>query len=331
MKLSYDGKVKVLPLAAESLGVRSLAVHIKTPDVQVLIDPGVALGFRDGYHPHPNEYKLLAEYRKKNHEKAQTTDLIVVSHYHHDHYMPFFTNFAYFWSTRYDANNLYQNRRVWCKDIRTNINYSQQRRGYNFMRGARKVAQEVVYADGRALKIGDTTIRFSPAVPHGEEGTKLGWVIMTVLRYQDVTILHGSDIQGPMVKSTADWIMKQNPTFLMLAGPPTYLAPDRVNSKVLDRAAKNLKLLVACIPTIIVDHHLLRDQHWREWLNPLQEFALEKDHQVITVSEALGQSVNLLEANRVDLYSQYPASLDYEKWVKQIQRSRIAVPPPLDN
>ena len=49
-------KIEVHPLAYESLGVRSMSTFIQTPDVSLLIDPGVALGPRKPIIPHPREY-----------------------------------------------------------------------------------------------------------------------------------------------------------------------------------------------------------------------------------------------------------------------------------
>lgn len=329
-KIQLSSELEITPLAAESLGVRSLATHVQTADASVLIDPSVALGFRDNYHPHPTEYILLESLRKQIIVSAETVDLIVVSHFHHDHFMPFFRNYALFWSSRDDAEALYGGRKVWCKDIRTRINYSQQRRGYNFIRSARKVAQEVVYADGKALKIGKTLIRFSPAVPHGESGTELGWVIMTAIRCGSFSMVHASDVQGPMVKETADWILSQKPDVLILAGPPTYLSPERVSKEVITIAANNLGVLAEQVPMVIVDHHLLRDLEWHQWLEPIQQRANELGNQVMTVAEVLGRPYNQLEAKRKSLYENHPVSSTYEAWVKQIKKSRSRIRPPLD-
>ncbi|MFX1563027.1 MAG: MBL fold metallo-hydrolase [Promethearchaeota archaeon] len=327
--LVVGNDVVVTPLAAESLGVRSLAVLVKTPDAGVLVDPGVALGFREHLHPHPLEYQVLAQRRTAILEAARKVDLIVVSHYHHDHFMPFFQNYALFWSNRRDASALYQQRRIWCKDIRKNVNWSQQGRGYNFIRSVRRIAKEVAYADGRALKLGTTLIRFSPAVPHGELGTPLGWVIMTTIKHNGVTIVHASDVQGPMVEETAKWILAQHPQLLVLAGPPTYLSPERVKPTAISKAAKNLKLLASTIPIIVVDHHLLRDRDWRNWWNPIQKVAKDNGHQLFTVAEILNESVQILESQRAELYAKNPPSSDFNGWVQKIQDSRIKEPPPL--
>ena len=50
---------KIIPLAAESLGVRSMCTYVETPDLRILIDPGVSLGPRFGLLPHPKEYEAI--------------------------------------------------------------------------------------------------------------------------------------------------------------------------------------------------------------------------------------------------------------------------------
>jgi len=322
--------VEVVPLAAESMGVRSLAALVRTPDTGVLLDPGVALGFREQLHPHPSEYRVLSDRRKEIQRVAPEAELIVVSHFHHDHFMPFFENYALFWSNPEDAAALYRQHRVWCKDIRNHVNWSQQGRGYDFIRRVRDVASEVVYADGRALKVGATTVRFSPAVPHGEENAGLGWVVMTAISYHGVTVVHASDIQGPMVPQTADWILSQKPRVLLLAGPPTYLSPGQVAPAVLVKAAENLTRLVVKIPTVIVDHHLLRDANWRSWVAPVQAAAETNHHSLTTVAAARGLPEQLLEAQRRQLYAKNPPKPAYIAWTRTIQSSRTQSPPPLE-
>ncbi len=323
--------VHVKPLAAESIGVRSLAVFVSTPDIKILIDPGVALGFRDKYHPHPQEYRRLAETRQHILKHAQQSDLIVISHYHRDHFMPLYVNFAYFWSNRRDGEQLYGKSRLWCKDIRENINPAQQQRGYNFIRSVKKIVNEVNYSDGRALKLRKTLIRFSPAVPHGEVETGLGWVIMTAIRYQNSTIVHASDVQGPMLSDTTDWILEQHPKLVILAGPPSYLSPSRVTPATLEKAKEQMIRLADHVPTLVVDHHLMRDSQWRQWAKPVITVSENQGNQFFTFADLLKVKEELLESNRQELYSNHPPSQAYESWVKQIKDGRITIPPPLDD
>lgn len=57
--------IRFIPLAAESLGVRSMCTYVETSAIKVLIDPGVSLGKRFGLLPHPNEYLAIDRCRKK--------------------------------------------------------------------------------------------------------------------------------------------------------------------------------------------------------------------------------------------------------------------------
>ncbi len=69
MMLRY---INVVPLAAESLGVRSMCTFVETADVRVLLDAGVSLGpYRLGFPPHPREYEALKESRRRIAEAAE--------------------------------------------------------------------------------------------------------------------------------------------------------------------------------------------------------------------------------------------------------------------
>lgn len=327
--VKLDKGIVVVPLAAESIGVRSLSTLIRTPDLRVLIDPGAALGTRKKLHPHPKEYQILAQRRASIQAAAQESDCIVISHYHFDHLVPFFKNYAYFWSSKEEAAALYNRRRIMCKDPTHNVNRSQRKRGTAFIHAVRKVARDVIFADGQLFKTGATTIRFSPAVPHGKQGTHLGSVVMTSIQYQGVSVVHASDVQGPMIPETTDWILQRNPQLLILAGPPTYLSPERVSPSLITEAANNLQRLVVKIPTVILDHHLQRDPCWRDWLAPIQKISRDVGHRLITVADAMGVPEQLLETQRSELYVAEPTSHTYEAWVKTITRGFTTTQPPL--
>ncbi|MHA1939933.1 MAG: hypothetical protein ACW97O_17140 [Candidatus Thorarchaeota archaeon] len=53
------GEIEVVPLAAESLGVRSFCTLVKTPDLRLVLDPSAALAMRERLEPHPFEYQTL--------------------------------------------------------------------------------------------------------------------------------------------------------------------------------------------------------------------------------------------------------------------------------
>jgi predicted metallo-beta-lactamase superfamily hydrolase len=58
--------IKVVPLAAESLGVRSMCTYVETSDVKILLDAGVSVcPNRFGLPPHPKELKAISECRRR--------------------------------------------------------------------------------------------------------------------------------------------------------------------------------------------------------------------------------------------------------------------------
>ena len=63
-------KIKAMPIAAESLGVRSMCTYIETPDLRVLLDAGVSLcPYRFRLPPHPKEFEAIKEAIDKTYGK----------------------------------------------------------------------------------------------------------------------------------------------------------------------------------------------------------------------------------------------------------------------
>ena len=81
--------MKVEPLAYESLGVRSSSIHVETEDIQIVIDPAVALApSRFGLPPHPIEYESKQKNWSKILNAVKKSTVLVISHYHYDHFEP---------------------------------------------------------------------------------------------------------------------------------------------------------------------------------------------------------------------------------------------------
>ncbi|MEW6329676.1 MAG: MBL fold metallo-hydrolase, partial [Candidatus Micrarchaeota archaeon] len=79
--------MKITPLAFDSLGTRSMCTFIETKDVNILIDPGVALApSRYGLPPHSLELERLAEHWRTIKEHARSADIMIITHYHYDHH-----------------------------------------------------------------------------------------------------------------------------------------------------------------------------------------------------------------------------------------------------
>jgi len=318
--------IKVTPIAFESLGVRSMCTYIETQNTKMLIDPGASLGFRYGKMPHPLEYRSLMETRKRIYQLAEKVDMIIVTHYHIDHYTPLkMTDYLWTWTTPDEAEKLYEDKRVIIKDYKNNINLNQRRRGWIFWKLLNKVKCKIEIADNRVIVEGDTKIIISKPVPHGEENSKLGYVLMVEIEEKNERILFASDIQGPQTKMLTDWIISLKPDMIILSGPPTYM-PNTV--KNIDETISNIVKIKMEIKHTILDHHILRDKKWKYYFDEIKEKA-KNDNIIETAAEYLGLELNALECVRDELYGKEEPSTEFTKWCKSIRKHRGKEPPPI--
>ncbi len=322
-------KIRVVPLAAESFGVRSMCSYIETSDVKVLLDAGVSLApNRFGLPPHPKEYEALAECRKKIADAAEKVEVVTLSHYHFDHHTPSYTDWCYNWSSKEVARQIYEGKIVLAKSYRSKINFSQRRRGWVFSKTGGSCAKELSYADGKLFEFGETKLRFSEPVFHGPENSQLGWLLMVTIEHEDERLLYTSDVQGPMANSTLQLILAQNPQMIIIGGPPTYLG-GLVNREHVQRGIQNLERLAERVPLAILDHHLLRDGKWRQISKPIFDSASETGHRVVTAAEFLKEQDNLLEHQRQKLFEVEPPSSEFNKWMKLPPSKRKQIKPPI--
>lgn len=323
------GKIGVTPLAFESLGVRSMATFVETPDVRILIDPGVALGPRFGQLPHPLEYEALQEARGAIRGAASKADILTISHYHHDHHTPNFVDTVWLFSGPEEFEAIYTDKVVYARDIRQQINFSQRRRGWIFGRVAKKYVKELRIADGAAAEFGATKLRFSQPVYHGESESGLGWVVMTTVERDDIKVMHTADVQGPMSDDTLRLILAEDPQLLVIGGPPLYLTGFKVAQSSFDAGIKNLAEIARRVPSMIVDHHLLRSEGWRAEASPILATAEQAGHRLRSAAEYLGREERLLESQRQELYKRYPPGHEFSKWLRLSQEKRKKAMPPL--
>lgn len=323
-------KIKVLPIASESLGVRSMCTYVETPDVRILLDAGVSLGpNRYGFSPHPKEYAALKNSREAILKFAEKADVVTVSHYHFDHHTPSYTDWAYNWCSAEIAEKIYGGKIVLAKNYRAYVNFSQRRRGWLFVKTSGEQADKFELADGKTFAFGGTSISFSKPVYHGPEGSDLGWVLMATIRHGDECFLFAPDVQGPISRETLNIILSEKPQMLIIGGPPAYLADFRMDRKSIELAIDNLMVLAKRIPTIILDHHVLRDEGWGSFIKPIVNAALSVNHKVLTAAEFLGSENSLLESMRRSLYVNEPPSLEFAKWSKIPAAQRKLTPPPI--
>src|SRR2546428_14158113 len=81
--------MKVIPLAAESLGARSMATFVEAGRTGILIDPGATLApSRFNLPPSEEEWEAPRRANDRISAYAARASLVFVSHYHDDHFRP---------------------------------------------------------------------------------------------------------------------------------------------------------------------------------------------------------------------------------------------------
>ncbi len=292
--------MKVIPIAADSLGTRSMATFIETGDCNICIDPAVSLGPRRyGLPPHPLEYKKRDEHWESIKKYAQKSDVLILTHYHYDHHDPEFPE-------------MYRDKTVFIKHPTENINHSQKGRADFFLEQIDGMPGKLEYADGREFSFGDTGIRFSDAVFHGT-GNRLGYVVETCIREGNESFVFTSDVEGPNTKEQTDFILKENPDVVYLDGPLSYMLGYRYSYESLAGAVENILRILngTDVEKLVIDHHLLRDLNWKEKIARVFDAGKE----VLTAAEFLGIGNNQLEARRKELFKEHPVrESTLERW-----------------
>jgi hypothetical protein len=250
---------------------------------------------------------------------ARKSDLLTVSHYHFDHYVPSFEDWRWIWSSQEFAERLYRGKLVLAKDTGSNINPSQRKRGYWFWKLNSEIA-EIKSADDQGFEFGNTTLRFSRPVPHGPLGSQIGYVLMMTIKTKGCTLIHASDVQGPMEEETLHLILKQKPDAVIVGGPPTYLRGFKVEEKDIARGIVNMTELVKRVHLVVMDHHFLRSLDYRVLLKPVVTESEKHGHKITTASEFIGREPNLLEARRKELHAQKPVE---RKWYERLEKGEL--------
>lgn len=287
--------MKIVPIAFDSLGTRSMCTFIKTEDVNILVDPGVSLGpWRYSLNPHPLEWQRLEKHVNEIKKYAKKSDVLTISHYHYDHYMP-------------DNTEIYKNKILLIKHPTKDINRSQFGRAKEFLEAIKGITKKVEYADSNKFSFGSTKIKFSPPCWHGPEKSKLGYVLMVSVDDGKTKVMHCSDVQGPVVNKTAEMIIEENPDVIIIGGPLSYMVGFRLSWKNLRKAENNfIKIMRKTnAKTIILDHHLLRDIRYKSKFRNAYTEAEKLGKKLVTAAEFLGKPIEMLEARRKKLWEEY--------------------------
>lgn len=306
-----------------------MCTFVETGDLKVLIDPGVSVAPRFSLMPHPREYAERNRCRVEIREAAQKADIITISHYHYDHHTPNYVDTVYCGSSPEEAKAIYAGKPVLAKDTRSHVNMSQRRRGWLFQKVSSKFVGRFDVADGKMVRLNETELRFSRPVPHGEEGSELGWVLMLIIVYDGEKVMHSSDVQGPSSRETLEMILAEKPDLLIVGGQPLYLIGTKVADATIEVGFRNLEKIAGSVPVTILDHHILRSEDWRSHAGRVFEEAEKHRNRVVTAAEYAGKTETPLEARRKALYDQEPPSKEFIGWTKMSEMERKTIAPPL--
>ncbi|RKX70864.1 MBL fold metallo-hydrolase [candidate division WOR-3 bacterium] len=151
------GKIEIHLIWFDSMGAKSSSILIETPDLKLLVDPGVA-ALQPGY-PLPAEKKeeLKQKAMRRIIGAARIADELFISHYHYDHH-----------TLPEAAPTIYRNKRLWVKDPNQWLNLSQWQRARRFL----NQLYHMVGGDPERLHHPPPRIRFSDPLDHLCEAKK---------------------------------------------------------------------------------------------------------------------------------------------------------------
>lgn len=323
------GDIEIVPLAAESLGVRSFCTLVKTPDLCIVLDPSAALAMRGRLEPHPIEYQTLIKSLERIFVESRNADVLSISHYHYDHVRPGFTDFRYNLSSREELLRIFEGKVILAKDNRENINASQRRRGFYFEKDVQPISEEICWSDGMTFDFGASKVICSKPLFHGPPDTKLGYVVATTIEYEGHSVMFAPDLQGPIAQEDLAYILSSSPNLLIVGGPPLYLK--KFEERHRKSAFQSLTKLVSEIPIVVIDHHLMRSKDWPNWLSPIKSAAEGMGNQIMSIAELLGEQNRCLESMRPVLYSAHPPRSEFLRWIDATDEYKKSNLPPIDS
>jgi predicted metallo-beta-lactamase superfamily hydrolase len=281
--------MKILPIAFDSLGVRSMATYIETNDVRIVIDPGVSVSpDRYSLPPHRIELDRRREMLAAIKHWTNVADIVIITHYHYDHHNP-------------DDETLYQGKEVLLKHPRESINQSQKQRAEALLAMIEPCAKKIDIADEHEFNFGATKISFSKPVFHGLSA-RLGYVIEVLIDEQQHKLLFTSDVQGLLDEAAIEFIMDKSPDTIILDGPATYLLGTHYKKSQINQSIANIKEILSktTVKDLIIDHHLLRDIKWADYIHELT--GLRPGVKICSAAGYIGKQEDILEARRQELY-----------------------------
>jgi hypothetical protein len=300
----------VVPLAAETLGVRSAAVLVESNAGLVVLEPSFAI-HPDRFDLSPHPWELAAGWlaRQTLDAAIQQATTLVISHFHYDHMMAAEARPFEFYEPSI-RQRLYTGRRILARGINNPINFSQRQRAKELL----AAFPGIVQADGRK----EDWIRFSDPIRHGEPGSKQGWTLCYCIETPAGRLACGNDTQL-MNDDALAWLLGCEPDFVITSGPPLWLAARRsgragfapkdvdpiedITDKRVREGLERLIELARRVEFLVVDHHMARSEDFEPVLDACSHRA---GRRIYSVADWLSKPKMQLEAWRRQLHAIEP-------------------------
>ena len=302
--------MKIEILGTESLGVRGMSCLVSGGRHRILIDPGVALGYRrHGLLPHPRQVAEGVQVRQNILQAMEKATDVVFSHFHGDH-VPLLRANPYQLSFHHLPAR-FKELRCWSLYPlagKTLEDLSPRMQGR--ARDLAELLKSRIMTEARA----NVPLTFSEPVPHGLPDSRFGSVMMTCVEMDGEVFVHASDIQL-LDEKTVEKILLWKPDIVFVAGPPLYL--QALTGPLRRKAWENGLRLARNVETLIVDHHLLRSTKGLAWLERMSQAAGKR---VFCAADFMHKPRLLLEARRMELYKEFPVP---QNWHENYEKGRI--------
>ena len=285
----------VTPLAAESMGARSMATWVETRDCRIIIDPWLEeLPLRFGLEPHPVELWYTEKLQSRIRLFLRKAEVIIITRYDHA-------------TLSLLSPEMCKDRTIFMRNPNQHTNLEHRNTVFEFIKENRSPASEISFVEGRLLKLGKTKLHFSTSV-EGVPGAGKGYVMPLAIEDRKQCFFYSSEIAGHFGSHLKQFFTRMEPDTCLLDGPETTWRKHGRELGDLDGLIQEYMELMLAGPlkVLITDHHLLRDINWRLKATRMFKMA-EKSRLVIkTAAEFRGEENNLLEARRDQLYEVEP-------------------------
>ncbi|MEN3044031.1 MAG: MBL fold metallo-hydrolase [Candidatus Hydrothermales bacterium] len=275
--------MRIVPLGADSLGTRAFSFYVETSDIKITVDPSCALApRRNGYPPTPREIYNLNETYKKIRYHVLQSDIVIISHFHNDHY-PFFDL------------DIFLGKILLIKDYKKDMNYMQVTRAKKFVEELQKRGVRYFFADFKEFSFNRTKILFSDGLWHGRakrEGKVIGFIIE-----EKKSLFYSSDTQGLWDKTLREFLKGKRIDYFFVDGPSLYQSKKSEIDEFVRDISDILKELNES--KLVLDHHFVRDLSYSNYIKSFREVYGDR---VFTCAEFLGEKDTPLEALRREYY-----------------------------